>query len=281
MNQFEIFQQVAFDSSKLVTRRYSTSFSIAVRFLDASIREAIYAIYGFVRLADEIVDTFHDYNKKELLDRFEEDYYYSFRTGIGLNPILHAFQLIVKKYQIEDELIQAFLTSMRADLTKSQYESKRETDLYVYGSADVVGLMCLKVFVEGNANAYEQLKVPAMKLGSAFQKVNFLRDIHCDLDELGRSYFHQIGSSGLTVRTKDEIIAEIEDDFREALKGITLLPNKAKPAVMIAFTYYRQLLAKIKKQRPEALMTTRITIPWSRKFVLLLETLLRYKLGKI
>src|SRR4030042_2655127 len=182
----KLYNTVAYKISRLVTREYSTSFSKAVSFLKKDDQEAIYSIYGFVRYADEIVDTFHTVDKDKILESFENEYYSAVKRAVSTNPILHSFQLTVKKYNIPDELVKAFLKSMRYDLYKTQYSNKNEVDEYIYGSADVVGLMCLKVFVNGDETLYERLKVPAMRLGSAFQKINFLRDIKSDTEILNR-----------------------------------------------------------------------------------------------
>ena len=198
----ELFDSVSNDCSKLVTKSYSTSFSLAVNMLSAEIRKDIYNIYGFVRFADEIVDTFHDYDKEQLMIHFERDYYLSKEQGISLNPILNSFQQTVKKYNITDEMVQAFLKSMKADLSKTEYKTKEEYDDYIYGSADVVGLMCLKVFVNGNEEMYETLKDAAMRLGSAFQKVNFLRDLKDDFELLNRSYFPNVDLGKLNAIAK-------------------------------------------------------------------------------
>jgi phytoene synthase len=209
----QLFDDVSFKCSKLVTKNYSTSFSLAVYMLSPIIRDAIYSIYGFVRFADEIVDSFHGFDKEELINDFEKEYYKSYNSGISLNPILNSFQHTVKKYNITDDLIQAFLKSMKLDLVKSDYNSKEEYDEYIYGSADVVGLMCLKVFVAGKDHKYEQLKDEAMRLGSAFQKVNFLRDLKDDNLVLNRNYFPGVDLNSFDENAKRMIIKEIQDDF--------------------------------------------------------------------
>ena len=242
----ELFDQVSFDTSKLVTKKYSTSFSLAVKMLSPTIRSAIYNIYGFVRFADEIVDTFHDYKKEELLNDFEKEYYKSIENGISLNPILNSFQATVKRYNITDDLVSAFLKSMRADLSKTTYQTKEEYDEYIYGSADVVGLMCLKVFVDGDEEQYDELKEAAMRLGSAFQKVNFLRDLKDDFELLNRTYFPNVDLASLDAASKQLIIDEIENDFQYAFThGILKLPPEAKFGVYMAYRYYRRLLKKL------------------------------------
>ena len=278
----DIFDRVSNDCSKLVTKSYSTSFSLAVNMLSPIIRSDIYNIYGFVRFADEIVDTFHDYDKEKLMEHFERDYYLSKEFGISLNPILNSFQQTVNKYKIPDEMVQAFLKSMKADLFKTEYQTKAEYDEYIYGSADVVGLMCLKVFVNGNDQMYEALKDAAMRLGSAFQKVNFLRDLKDDYEVLNRSYFPNINLGELNAASKQIIIDEIEDDFDFAYKnGILKLPVEAKFGVYMAYRYYRRLLKKLKAVPSEKIMDTRIRISDPMKINLLARSYVKYKLNII
>ncbi len=275
----ELFNNVTYQISKLITKEYSTSFSTAVGFLRRDQQLAIYSIYGFVRYADEIVDTFHDADKKHLLESFEKDYYQAAESGISLNPVIHSFQLTVKKYRIDDELIQAFLSSMKADLIKTKYNDEKEISEYIYGSADVVGLMCLKVFVNGNESLYKQLNGPAMRLGSAFQKVNFLRDLKKDTELLKRQYFPELANSILTERIKNEIILKIKHDFNESYKGIQLLPGRSKLAVMIAYNFYKTLLKKIQKKPAENIMASRIRISGTRKILLFLKAYFSYILN--
>ena len=278
----ELFDNVSYSCSKLVTKKYSTSFSLAVNMLSPSIRADIYNIYGFVRFADEIVDTFHDYEKETLLTKFEEDYYRAKESGISLNPILNSFQHTVNKYQIDDELVDAFLKSMKADLDKKDYLTKEEYDEYIYGSADVVGLICLKVFVNGNQEKYEELKGPAMRLGSAFQKVNFLRDLKNDFELLNRSYFPNLDLGELNQQSKDIIVKEIEEDFDEAFKnGILKLPVEAKFGVYMAYRYYRKLLNKLKKVPSQDIIESRIRISNPMKINLLARSYVKYKLNLI
>ena len=278
----ELFDSVSNDCSKLVTKSYSTSFSLAVNMLSAEIRKDIYNIYGFVRFADEIVDTFHDYDKEQLMIHFERDYYLSKEQGISLNPILNSFQQTVNKYNITDEMVQAFLKSMKADLSKTEYKTKEEYDDYIYGSADVVGLMCLKVFVNGNEELYETLKDAAMRLGSAFQKVNFLRDLKDDFELLNRSYFPNVDLGKLNAISKQLIIDEIEADFDYAYKhGILKLPIEAKFGVYMAYRYYRRLLQKLKAVPSEKIMDTRIRISDPMKINLLSRSYVKYKLNII
>ncbi|MDA9316549.1 phytoene/squalene synthase family protein [Polaribacter sp.] len=278
----DLFDDVSNGCSKLVTQKYSTSFSLAVNMLSPKIRADIYNIYGFVRFADEIVDTFHDYNKADLMAHFEKDYYTAKTQGISLNPILNSFQKTVSKYAIPDEMVQAFLKSMKADLHKTEYTTKEEYDEYIYGSADVVGLMCLKVFVNGNDKMYEDLKDAAMRLGSAFQKVNFLRDLKDDYEVLNRSYFPNIDLGKLDAASKDLIIDEIETDFEYAFSnGILNLPTEAKFGVYMAYRYYRRLLKKLHKIPSEKIMDSRVRISDPMKINLLARSYVKYKLNII
>ncbi len=278
----QLFDQISYDTSELVTKRYSTSFSMAVKMLSPSIRSAIYNIYGFVRFADEIVDTFHDYKKEALLDNFEQQYYMAIENGISLNPILNSFQATVKKYNISDDLITAFLKSMRSDLSKSTYKTEEEYKEYIYGSADVVGLMCLKVFVDGDKQRYNELKEAAMRLGSAFQKVNFLRDLKDDFELLNRSYFPGVNLSSLDSKSKEMIIQEIEDDFEFAyVHGILKLPVEAKFGVYMAYRYYRRLLKKLSNVPSSQIIETRVRISDPMKINLLARSYVKYKLNMI
>lgn len=275
----KLYRELSFKSSELITKLYSTSFSIGVRSLAPSLREAVYSIYGFVRLADEIVDSFHEFDKKRLIEKFEDEYYSALENGISLNPVINAFQITVREYSIPDDLIQSFLKSMKFDLMKSEY-SKEGIKEYIYGSADVVGLMCLKVFTQGNDPLYNTLKPYAMRLGSAFQKVNFLRDIKADSLELSRNYFPQLNNSTLNDINKIEIIRDIKEDFREALKGIKMLPSGAAPGVYIAYTYYRALTKKIKHLKASQLFEKRVRIANFRKFILYIYARLIFKIIK-
>lgn len=274
-----LFDQVSYDCSKNVTRSYSTSFSWAVKMLAPRIQPAIEAIYGFVRLADEVVDSFHEYEKEKLLNELEIEVHLAIERGISLNPILNAFQHVVREFNISDELIHAFLKSMRADLHQSEYHTLEDYNEYIYGSADVVGLMCLKVFVHGNDSQYEALKPFAMKLGSAFQKVNFLRDFKADTQELDRSYFPNIDANHLTPETKLVIINEIKNDFDEALKGIRLLPSEARFGVYTAYIYYKRLLVKLEKSTVHDIENERIRINNPQKVLLLAQSFFNYKLN--
>ena len=277
----QLYDITALKISKVVTTSYSTSFSMATEMLDKKHREAIYAIYGFVRFADEIVDTFHEFNKKELLDKFESDLKDAIEQGISLNPILHSFQIVVKEFDIPIQYVDAFLTSMKHDLNKKIYENKLEADTYIYGSADVVGLMCLRVFTDGNEARFNELKKPAMKLGSAFQKVNFLRDLKADTEELGRSYFPNLVNDEFNDETKSKIIEDIETDFKEAFQGIKQLPQSSRVAVLSAYYYYLELLLKIKNIPTKDIMVSRVRISDFRKISLLIKAKILCKLNRI
>ena len=274
----ELFDDVSFKCSRLVTKNYSTSFSLAVYMLSPSIRDGIYSIYGFVRFADEIVDSFHGFDKESLITEFEDEYYKAIDRGISLNPILNSFQQTVKQYNISDDLIQAFLRSMKLDLIKSDYHSKAEYDDYIYGSADVVGLMCLKVFVAGDIEKYNQLKDEAMRLGSAFQKVNFLRDLKDDNLVLNRNYFPGVDLNSFDEKAKRAIINEIEEDFRVAYEGIVKLPIEAKFGVYTAFVYYKKLLKKLENTPCDEIGNARIRVSNYTKAGLLAQSFVTYKL---
>ncbi|WP_340203371.1 phytoene/squalene synthase family protein [Ascidiimonas sp. W6] len=276
-----LFDTVSYGCSQLVTKSYSTSFSMAVKMLAPSIRQDIYNIYGFVRFADEIVDTFHDYDKNILFDRFEEDLEKALEDKISLNPILNSFQHTVHKFQIEHSLIAAFMKSMRLDLVKKVYTTQQEYEEYIFGSADVVGLMCLTVFVNGDRNQYEILKESAMALGSAFQKVNFLRDLKADYEDLDRTYFPNTDLSQLDEVSKQAIIAEIDCDFKKGYEGIMKLPTEAKFGVYTAYKYYTKLLQKLKNTPPLEIKNTRIRVPDYQKFGLLASSYFNYRLNLI
>ncbi len=276
-----IFDNVSYACSKMVTTSYSTSFSMATKMLDSSIRRDIYNIYGFVRFADEIVDTFHDYDKQHLFERFEKDLYSALQDKISLNPILNAFQHTYHNYGIQRDLVEAFMKSMRMDLTKKKYASVEEYKEYIYGSADVVGLMCLRVFVDGNDEAYEALKDSAMALGSAFQKVNFLRDLKADHDDLNRTYFPNTDLNELDEGSKNKIVQEIEEDFKQGYQGIMKLPNKAKFGVFTAYTYYRKLLKKLRNTPSREIKKKRIRVPDYQKIGLLAKSYVTCKLNRV
>ncbi|WP_203296467.1 phytoene/squalene synthase family protein [Luteirhabdus pelagi] len=273
-----LFDNVSQICSRKVTNTYSTSFSLATKMLAPSIRQHIYNIYGFVRFADEIVDSFHGYDKEVLFDRFEQDLDNALSERISLNPILNSFQHTVHEYNIERHLIDAFMNSMRLDLTKKEYTSQQEFEDYIYGSADVVGLMCLRVFVKGDTEKYEALKESAKHLGSAFQKVNFLRDLKADHDGLDRTYFPNTNLDALDEVSKAEIIAEIENDFKEGYKGILHLPAEAKFGVYMAYRYYRRLLKKLHRTPAMEIKNSRIRVPNYEKFGLLTRCYVKYQL---
>jgi len=274
-----IFDIVSNDCSRLVTKTYSTSFSSAVKMLGSNIRQDIYNVYGFVRFADEIVDSFHDYDKATLFHKFELDLKDALEQKISLNPILNAFQHTVHKHKIPQELIDAFMKSMKLDLTKKEYQNQQEYNEYIYGSADVVGLMCLKVFVKGNQEMYEKLKHSAMRLGSAFQKVNFLRDLKADFEDLDRTYFPNTDLKQLNETSKQQIIQEIEADFKAGFEGIVGLPIEAKFGVYTAYVYYKKLLSKLKKTPSAEIKNTRIRVPDYQKVSLLANCYLKYHLN--
>jgi phytoene/squalene synthetase len=274
-----IFDSVSKECSKLVTNAYSTSFSMATKMLSDSIRQDIYNIYGFVRFADEIVDTFHDYDKEKLFKNFEIDLERALESKISLNPILNAFQYTYHKYGIDKHLVDAFMNSMRLDLHKKDYLTDEEYKNYIYGSADVVGLMCLRVFVNGDSEKYEDLKDSAMSLGSAFQKVNFLRDLKADFEDLSRTYFPNTDLNQLDETSKKAIIEDIEKDFAEGLKGIKRLPLEARFGVFMAYRYYNKLLDKLKKTPALQIKSTRIRVPNYKKVELLTRSYVKYQLN--
>ncbi|RMB63940.1 phytoene/squalene synthase family protein [Dokdonia sinensis] len=276
-----LFDTVSKSCAKVVTQSYSTSFASATKMLDPSIRQDIYNIYGFVRFADEIVDSFHDYNKEVLFERFEQDLRHALEDKISLNPILNAFQETVHKFDIEQEHIDAFMKSMRLDLTKSDYLTDAEYREYIYGSADVVGLMCLTVFVQGDKLKFNTLKESAMSLGSAFQKVNFLRDLKADFEGLSRTYFPNTNLADLDEAAKQNIIADIEADFAKGLAGINKLPIEAKFGVYTAYRYYKKLLTKLKKVPSAEIKNTRVRVPDYVKASLLARSYVKYRLNLI
>ena len=275
-----IYDNISQECSKNTTQTYSTSFSLGIKALNKKLHQPIYNIYGFVRLADEIVDTFHDYNKLELLNRFKQDTIKAIEDKISLNPILNSFQETVNRYQIDWSLIEAFLNSMEMDLEEQVYD-KEKYQLYILGSAEVVGLMCLRVFVQGNDDNYNKLKPFAMKLGSAFQKVNFLRDANSDFQGLGRTYFPGVNMCDFSEAEKRKIETDIEDDFKTALIGIKMLPYSSKGGVYLAYRYYYDLFLKIKSLPSSRILKDRIRIPNSKKIVLLVKSILRHQLKLI
>jgi 15-cis-phytoene synthase len=274
----QLFDDVSQEMSALTTKRYSTSFSLGISFLHRDLHKPIYSIYGFVRFADEIVDSFHGFDKAQLLAEFKVETYKAIAQGISLNPILNSFQWAVNKYQIPLDLIETFLNSMEMDLDKHTYDiSKYEQ--YILGSAEVVGLMCLKIFVEGDENEYERLKPAAMKLGSAFQKINFLRDLKADFHELGRTYFPGINLNEFNTTVKKEIEADIEKDFHEGYLGILQLSKKSRFGVYMAYKYYFKLFKKIRRTPAQIILNERVRIPNYRKFRILLTSYVRHNLN--
>lgn len=275
-----LFDNLSAEVSRSTTRAYSTSFSLGIYFLHARLRNPIYNIYGFVRVADEIVDSFMGYDQKGLLLKYKKDTYQAIDNKISANPILNAFQKTVHDYQIDLELIETFFKSMEMDLAKVDYNEEKFQQ-YILGSAEVVGLMCLHVFTEGNKKQYEELKPYAMKLGAAFQKVNFLRDIKEDYQELGRTYFPNVDMNKFSVEAKKQIEKEIEEDFKVALMGIKKLPVAAKGGVYLAYVYYQSLFNKIKKMPPQHIFSERVRINNGRKFGLMLSSMAQYKMNLV
>ncbi|MFN7326547.1 MAG: phytoene/squalene synthase family protein [Chitinophagales bacterium] len=278
MNHLQLFNDTCSECSRLITKRYSTSFSLGIRVFDARFRAPIYGIYGFVRFADEIVDTFHNYPKRELLERFKQDTWKAIEEGISLNPVLQSFQQVVHRYGIDRELIEAFLYSMEMDLDKNVYDAAGY-DEYIYGSAEVVGLMCLRVFTEGNDDRYQALKEPARRLGAAFQKINFLRDLKSDYKERGRVYFPGVDFTRFDWEQKQAIEADIQADFDAGLDGIKRLPDGARFGVYLAYKYYTQLFAKIKSAPVQQVAEERIRVSDKRKMYLLFSSAVRHQLN--
>jgi phytoene synthase len=274
----QLFDELSYSVSKITTQKYSTSFSLGILALKPTIRPAIYAIYGFVRLADEIVDSFHDYNKNQLLKRLKEETYLALNEGVSLNPILNSFQESVTKYNIDYDLIDQFLVSMEMDLNKCEYNSELYNK-YIYGSAEVVGLMCLRVFTEGNLDKYNELKPYAMKLGSAFQKINFLRDLKDDYQVLGRTYFPNVNMDLFDNDVKSAIEKEILVEFKEALIGIKKLPASSMFGVYLAYKYYFSLFKKITKKSSNEILNVRVRIPDYQKGFVAVNSYLRYKMN--
>ena len=268
----DLYHKISVDASKNVTQLYSTSFSMGIKLLDKNIHNAIFSIYGFVRLADEIVDTFHDYPKSEMLQEFKEETYKALDRKISVNPILHAFQMVVNKYSIDRDLIDKFLISMEQDLNDIKYSSVGYKE-YIVGSAEVVGLMCLKVFVNGDNDLYFKLEEPARKLGAAFQKINFLRDVKADYQELGRTYFPGVDLEKFTPEEKLKIEDDIQDDFECALEGIIKLPSSSRLGVYVAYRYYFSLFKKIKKVSSDRLMEERIRVPNTKKLLITFKSM--------
>ncbi len=276
----DLYEKTTFGCSKLVTELYSTSFTLGIKTLDKKFHGPIFAIYGFVRYADEIVDTFHDFDKKMLLDRYKSETYQAIEEKISLNPILHSFQHVVRQYKIEHELIAAFLHSMEMDLYNIAYDADGY-DEYIYGSAEVVGLMCLRVFCAGNEVLYDKLKTDARSLGAAFQKVNFLRDLKSDFSERGRVYFPGVDFDNFDVSAKKIIEDDIQKDFDNAYRGIMGLPDGAKKGVYLAYVYYLKLFSRIKQTAANRIQHERIRVPNTIKFALLAKTLVQSRLNAL
>jgi phytoene synthase len=275
-----LFDSVSIRCSRLTTKAYSTSFSLGIFCLEKKLRDPIYSIYGFVRFADEIVDTFHDYDKPALLKKFGEETYAAITDKISLNPILNSFQHTANQYGIESSLINQFLMSMEMDLSTKNY-NKETYEKYILGSAEVVGLMCLRVFCEGNMEMYEQLKPLAMSLGSAFQKINFLRDLNADYSGLGRTYFPDLNVSSFTDIDKKRIEESIEYDFAEGFKGIKQLPTSSRFGVYVAYVYYLALFKKIKNMPSDLVMKSRVSIRKRHKAILLASSYIKHQLNLI
>lgn len=277
----QLYHETSFDMSKKLTNAYSTSFSMGIKAFANEYRAPIYAIYGYVRLADEIVDSFHGFDKRSLLNKFREETFDAIEKGISTNPVIHAFQIVVNKFNIGHDIINAFLTSMEMDLDKSSYD-RGVYDDYIYGSAEVVGLMCLKVFVNGNEDKYKELLYPAKMLGSAFQKVNFLRDIKSDIDERGRIYLPDVHSSeSIDDENKKRLENEVEKEFHDALRGILKLPIGVKLGVYSAYLYYYVLFRKIKRMKVKELLKKRVRISNITKIGLLVKSIWKIKIVKI
>ncbi|TDX86888.1 phytoene/squalene synthase family protein [Epilithonimonas xixisoli] len=276
----KLFDDLSFKISKQTTKQYSTSFSLGILALSSKIRNPIYAIYGYVRLADEIVDSFHGFDKEKLLTRFREDTFLALEEKISLNPIMQSFQETVHQYEIDHELIKQFLRSMEMDLHKIDYNSELYKE-YILGSAEVVGLMCLHIFVNGDKEEFERLKPSAMILGSAFQKVNFLRDMKDDYDVLGRTYFPNVDIKAFDNQVKAEIEKEIAHEFQLALEGIKKLPTSSRFGVYLAYRYYLSLFKKIKKTSATKMINQRIRISNSKKISLMMESYVEYKMLSI
>ncbi|MFD2522098.1 phytoene/squalene synthase family protein [Emticicia soli] len=277
---FNLFEKTTFGCSKLITKSYSTSFTLGIQTLDRKFHDPIYGIYGFVRYADEIVDTFHDFDKETLLSRYGEETYKAIEEGISLNPVLHSFQKVVRQYKIETELIEAFLESMEMDLCNRVYD-RNGYDKYIYGSAEVVGLMCLRVFCEGDEQLFDKLKVYAQSLGAAFQKVNFLRDIQSDFSERGRVYFPNVDFNDFSLSSKILIEEDIQKDFDNAYIGIMGLPSGARKGVYLAYCYYLKLFERIKGISAARIQQERIRVPDTTKLALLAKTWLQSSLNTI
>ncbi|MCQ6960910.1 phytoene/squalene synthase family protein [Mucilaginibacter aquariorum] len=276
----DLFNQTCFECSKLITNKYSTSFSTGIKAFDKRFRYPVYAIYGFVRYADEIVDTFYEHDQRQLIDDFKEETFKAIDRGISTNPVLQSFQQVVNQYHIEKELIDAFLTSMKMDLDKTAYDDDGYKT-YIYGSAEVVGLMCLRIFCENNPALYDTLVPKARSLGSAFQKINFLRDIKSDYEDRGRTYFPQVDFGNFTEADKQLIENDIKKDFDDALDGIKQLPKGSRLGVYVAYIYYLQLFKKISTTSAHTIIQKRIRVSDTQKLGLYFKAMLHQKLNVI
>lgn len=275
-----LFDTVCNQCSKITTQKYSTSFSLGIRFLNKDLHQPIYAIYGFVRFADEIVDSFHEYDKKYLLDKFRKDTFEAIEQKISLNPILNAFQAVVNQFKIDHQLIHTFLDSMQMDLERLDFNSEKYKQ-YILGSAEVVGLMCLQIFVGGNDQEFEQLKPFAMRLGAGFQKVNFLRDLKADYEILGRIYFPGVSMNDFSEKDKKKIEQEIAEDFKIALEGIRQLPKSSRAGVYLAYRYYMKLFTNIKLVPAEQLIQQRIRVKNVKKISIMINSYFKKQLNVI
>lgn len=275
MNSFDLYNHTCASCSELITKNYSTSFSLGIRMFDKEFQNPIYGIYGFVRFADEIVDTFHDFDKKELLSDFRKETFKAIEQKISLNPVLHSFQQVVNQFQIDHQLITDFLDSMEMDLYKTTYESEALYNKYIYGSAEVVGLMCLQIFTKGDKKFFEELAPYARSLGAAFQKINFLRDMNSDMEERGRVYFPGIDLTKFDEHTKQAILSDIQIDFDKSLEGIRLLPKGARRGVYLAYVYYLNLYKNIRNASIEKILAERIRVSDKRKAYLYMNTMVR------
>ena len=275
------FDNLSQKCSELTTKSYSTSFSFGIKMLSKKFHAPIYSIYGFVRFADEIVDGFHGYNKSKILNQFEKNCFESIEEGVSMNPILNSFQNVVNKYKIDHVLIQQFIHSMKMDLEENKIYDQKEYEKYILGSAEVVGLMCLKVFVEGDENLYNKLYPYAKSLGSAFQKINFLRDIRADYKDLGRTYFPNIDLNNFTISQKKEIESDIKKDFDRGYLGIKMLPEGSKLGVFVAYLYYLNLFKKIKSLNYKVILEKRVRISNLKKIILMIQAFLLNKFGAI
>ncbi len=276
----DLFDETCFECSKVITQKYSTSFSLGIKVFHAKIRKPIYAVYGFVRYADEIVDTFHNYNKKKLISQFRKDAHQAIQERISFNPVLHSFQKVVHDYGIEAELMDSFLNSMEMDLEQATHQ-RISFNEYVYGSAEVVGLMCLRIFCKGDDEMYQKLSPTAKRLGAAFQKINFLRDLKDDFDDKGRIYFPNMEFECFDDQMKAHIEAEIKEDFDEAYIGIKALPDSCRLGVYLAYRYYLQLFKRIRSLPASTIAQTRIRVPDGEKIYLLAKAILRNQFNAI